>query len=218
MEALLNTLVMGRIVERIAVVVIAGLAIVLGWELMRRRLTSGDAEIQHGGIKVTLRRVGPGVIFALCGAIVLGYATTHPVTVEITEDRSFRDLVDKAVQRQTQGEVALVTESRKVNISQAMGSVNDAQVRKKVAALNKVLRLAASNRNDAHVLRATVDEVVRDMKELENLRNEMVIGKIGGDNFALWQKNNRIFKEDAGRLPQNERERLTEIAPWFDVE
>jgi len=219
MEDILSIAVMGRILERITVVVIAGVAIVLGWELMRRRLTSGDVEIQHGGVRIALRRVGPGVIFALFGAAVIGFAITHPITAEIVENRSIREMADQTAKRQEQGNSDVVTTSKKTfNFSYANSATDDAQTLQKVVALNKVIRLSEMDQKDVKPLLAALDEVVSGLDQIKALRNDIVINKIGKDSFDMWLRDGTTFRQSPNRLSEENRDLLGKIAPWFEEE
>lgn len=74
--------------ERLLAVVIAGMAIYLGYRLFfhvpYRRDDRGELELP--GVKIVLSRVGPGVFFAALGSIVLYYSLT--VQVSLGPDRS----------------------------------------------------------------------------------------------------------------------------------
>lgn len=66
-----------RAIERILAVAIGGLSICLGYRLFlavpRQRDGSGSVKLPWN-ISVALARVGPGVFFALYGAVVVGYS------------------------------------------------------------------------------------------------------------------------------------------------
>src|SRR5436853_1289937 len=65
----------GRTIERILVVLIGGLSLYLGFRLFDKSLAS-DSSLDAGGEKyyVRLKKIGPGVLFALFGTIVSLYS------------------------------------------------------------------------------------------------------------------------------------------------
>lgn len=73
-----------RAVERILVVLFAGMAIYLGYRLFLAVPTQQDADgkvVLPGGTEVVLSRVGPGAFFALFGTIALGLSLFYRVEV-----------------------------------------------------------------------------------------------------------------------------------------
>ncbi len=76
-----------RGIERVLVVGIAGLSIYLGYLLFRHMPERSDSEgklILPGGISIFLSRVGPGVFFALFGALVVALSLRSPVQTATT--------------------------------------------------------------------------------------------------------------------------------------
>jgi hypothetical protein len=83
-EAELLAAVVMRHLERLVVVVAGMQAIWLGYRLFIAMPNSarGDGKIElPGGISIFISRVGPGVFFALFGALVLGYSLHETVKV-----------------------------------------------------------------------------------------------------------------------------------------
>ena len=77
-----------RLLERLIAVSMGGLAIYLGYRLFRSvKVTGeGDATVKlPGDVTVMVSRVGPGVFFALFGALVLGASLAFPVHYSQTE-------------------------------------------------------------------------------------------------------------------------------------
>lgn len=76
-------LAVGRVIERLLACGFAGLSLALGWNLFRVGVvTEQTAEFTAGSWKATLKRVGPGVFFALFGACVLGYSIHSPLDIK----------------------------------------------------------------------------------------------------------------------------------------
>jgi hypothetical protein len=75
-------LVTGRVIERILVCVFAGASLLCGWNLFRVGVvTEQSAGFSGKGISANLRRVGPGIFFALFGSIVLSLALRAPLDI-----------------------------------------------------------------------------------------------------------------------------------------
>lgn len=71
-----------RAVERIIAVVIGGLCVYLGYRLFLHIPEQKEGEgkiILPGGISIFVTRVGPGVFFALFGAIIVAFSIYHSI-------------------------------------------------------------------------------------------------------------------------------------------
>ena len=78
----INELLIGRLVERILVVLFGGLSLVLGWRLFIVGVVDPQiAEVKFKDWKVSLRQVGPGSVFAALGIAVMGFALFRPLEV-----------------------------------------------------------------------------------------------------------------------------------------
>lgn len=89
-------LIASRCVERLAIIVIAGMSLYFGWALFKRNLESQEAELSTGVLTVKFARVAPGVFFALFGALILIYSITQPL--EITPVSSAEGIATGQVQ------------------------------------------------------------------------------------------------------------------------
>jgi hypothetical protein len=77
-----ETLILGRIIERILIVLICGASLGFGWDLFREGIVKNQqAEFSKGQWKVALKQVGPGIFFALFACFGLVFAITSPLTV-----------------------------------------------------------------------------------------------------------------------------------------
>ncbi len=78
-----------RGVERLLVVLIGGLSIFLGYHLFLSMPQQPDGEgkvVLPGGVSIYVSRVGPGVFFAMFGAVVLSLSLYH--SLRYTKDQS----------------------------------------------------------------------------------------------------------------------------------
>lgn len=71
-----------RMGERLLAVLIGGLCVVLGYLLFTKLPDKTDSEgklVLPGGVNIWLSRVGPGVFFALFGAVIVGVSFRSPI-------------------------------------------------------------------------------------------------------------------------------------------
>lgn len=71
-----------RMGERLLAVLIGGLCVVLGYLLFTKLPDKTDSEgklVLPGGVNVWLSRIGPGVFFALFGAVIVGVSFKSPI-------------------------------------------------------------------------------------------------------------------------------------------
>jgi hypothetical protein len=72
-----------RCIERILAVLIYGCSLGFGWNLFRVGIVNEQqAEISSGGWKIALRKVGPGIFFALFGVVGLIASIRAPLHLE----------------------------------------------------------------------------------------------------------------------------------------
>lgn len=79
MESLYIELVQWRGLERLFALLIGGMSIAAGWHLFLKGVVQDqEADIQLQNIKLSLKKAGPGVFFALFGAwLIVNVATTQ---------------------------------------------------------------------------------------------------------------------------------------------
>jgi hypothetical protein len=84
--------VAARHLERLLIVVAGGLSIYLGYRMFlaipRAAAETGEGKLElPGGVSIYVTRVGPGVFFALFGAVILGLGLQHGLKLEVREQR-----------------------------------------------------------------------------------------------------------------------------------
>ncbi len=78
-------LALGRVMERILVILVSGLSLAMGWHLYSKGISKKQsAELQHDKIVIRLTDVGPGAFFAILGGIVLVAALAMNLTIPST--------------------------------------------------------------------------------------------------------------------------------------
>ncbi len=83
----IDTAIALRSLERLLGILIGGLSIYLGYRLFMNlpARREGEGQIKLWDLSIVLSRVGPGVFFALFGALVVGLSLYHGVSVERVE-------------------------------------------------------------------------------------------------------------------------------------
>ena len=82
--------VAARHLERLLIVVAGGVSIYLGYRMFLAipRAQTGEGKVElPGGVSIYVTRVGPGVFFALFGAVILGLGLYHGLKIEVREQR-----------------------------------------------------------------------------------------------------------------------------------
>ena len=86
--------VAARHLERLLIVVAGGLSIYLGYRMFLaiprapKGAETGEGKLElPGGVSIYVTRVGPGVFFALFGAVILGLGLQHGLQLDVREQR-----------------------------------------------------------------------------------------------------------------------------------
>lgn len=78
-----SVLALGRVFERISIVIVAALSLWMGWILYVKGVDKKqEAEIQHDKTILKLKDVGPGAFFAIVGAVVLMVSLGNSLRLE----------------------------------------------------------------------------------------------------------------------------------------
>lgn len=137
--------VAARHFERLLIVVAGGLSIFLGYRMFlaiprtEPAAETGEGKLElPGGVSIYVTRVGPGVFFALFGAIILGLGLQHGLSLEVREQRSgvvARDVASGAAP-------ATVVTERRLSSALPAGSSAQQQEAERTGALGTVGQLA----------------------------------------------------------------------------
>jgi hypothetical protein len=97
---------LGRVIERLLICTIGGVSLVLGWNLFRVGVvTQQAAELSAKGWRLNLKRVGPGVFFAVFGAVVLSLSLRSPLNLPL---RRFGDDLGQGTGRDEKKDLSTV--------------------------------------------------------------------------------------------------------------
>ena len=195
-----DPLFLGRIIERILVVIFGGLSLVLGWRLFMVGVVDPQiAEIKFKDWKVSLRQVGPGSVFAALGIAVMGFALSRPL--EISEGTRAGSL-PAAVG---------VTENRTVSY---MGTPED--LRHWVRVLNTFARLDIGRlQQDSASATAMKAELARAQQAVVGIRNLLLLEKFSQTDIAAWQKYQDAYLQNPLSVPGDVRPTLSMLEPWM---
>jgi len=197
-----DPLFLGRIVERILVVLFGGLALVLGWRLFMVGVVDPQiAEIKFKDWKVSLRQVGPGSVFAALGIAVMAFALSRPL--EITEGTKVYA---------TPPEDGATAGARTLSY---LDRPDD--LRHWVRVLNTFARLDAGRLQGDSVSATDMKaELARAQQEIVVMRNLMLLEKFSEADIAAWQKYQDAYLNDPRSVPDNLRPTLSALEPWMN--
>jgi hypothetical protein len=193
-----DPLFLGRIVERILVVIFGGLSLVLGWRLFMVGVVDPQiAEIKFKDWKVSLRQVGPGSVFAALGIGVMAFALSRPL--EISEGTKV---------------YATPPEAAGARTVSYLGTSDD--LKHWVRVLNTFARLDAARLQGDSVLASDMRaELARAQEEIAIMRNLLLLEKFSEADIAAWQKYQDAYLNDPRSVPDNVRPTLSAIEPWM---
>jgi hypothetical protein len=191
-----DTLFLGRIIERILVVIFGGLSLFLGWRLFIVGVVDPQiAEIKFRDWKVSLRQVGPGTVFAALGIAVMGIALFRPLEVSGNAGAGGKP----------------VTDTRSVSY---MGTPED--LRHWVRALNTVARVdPARLQQDTASATAMKAELARAQQTVIVIRDILLLEKFSQSDIATWQKYQSAYLENPLSVPGDVRPTLSALEPWM---
>jgi hypothetical protein len=200
-----DPLFLGRIVERILVVLFGGLSLVLGWRLFMVGVVDPQiAEIKFKDWKVSLRQVGPGSVFAALGIAVMAFALSKPLQIgqsKLPEGAAF------------QTASAAPSETRTVSY---LGRSDD--LKHWVRVLNSFARLdVARLQGDSLSAKDMRAELARAQEEIVAMRNLMLLEKFSEADIAAWQKYRDAYLNDPRSVPDNVRSTLSALEPWMNA-
>ena len=192
----LDSLILGRIIERLFVVLFGGLALFLGWRLFMVGVADPQiAEIKFKDWKVSLRQVGPGSVFAALGIAVIGFALFRPL--EISDNAKSADAAD--------------ARGRKVSY---LNPRND--LRYWVRALNTVARLDVNQlTGDSAFATSRKAELAQAQEAIVSLRNILLTEKFARSDLQAWQRYQNDYLNDPRSVPGEMRPILSALEPWM---
>jgi hypothetical protein len=182
--------------ERLTIIVIAGMAIAMGWNLfVRSIMPDQQGKIEVGNWKVELKKVGPGIFFAAFGAIILTTAFVQPMAAKWDTEK---------------GEIKGATPT------------SDNEWRPYMAAINSLRMISGSiaagaPREDTTlvVLSAQAGDLQAASRHLSRLQRELLVEKFGAKAMQEWDRNGEEFIKNPTSVSAEQRAVLEKIRPWM---
>jgi hypothetical protein len=191
----LDSLIIGRVIERLLVVLFGGLALFLGWRLFIVGVVDPQiAEIKFKGWKVTLRQVGPGSVFAALGIAVTAFALYRPL--EISDSAKMADTA---------------AGGRRVSYFTGRDDLQHW-----VRALNTIERLDVNQlTGDSVTASSRKAELARVQEAMVGLRNILLTEKFALPDLQAWQRYQEDYLKDPRSVPGELRPVLSALEPWM---
>jgi hypothetical protein len=191
----LDSLIIGRVIERLLVILFGGLALFFGWRLFIVGVVDPQiAEIKFKGWKVTLRQVGPGVVFAALGIAVTAFALYRPL--EISGSGKTADTA---------------AGTRRVSYLTARDDLHYL-----VRALNTIERLDINQlTGDSTLAGKRKAELARAQEAVVGLRNTLLNEKFALPDLQTWQQYQDDYLKDPRSVPNEVRPVLSALEPWM---
>lgn len=156
-------------------------------------VTEQRGEIEQWKFKVRLTKVGPGIFFALFGAVVLIQALRSPMKFEVDEKGRLKE-----------GSLFFLV------------GQNDADARDTVRSLNTVLSTVTPEQvSNGNLASSDLNAMVNSTPALRKLRDGIVVETFGTKALALWNRYGRDFMSDPKNVPQEHRQLLRDMEPWM---
>lgn len=209
----LSALVLGRVLERLATVMLAGGAFWMGWRLFLSTVSqpSQTAELTVHNIALKLSRVSPGVFFVAVGGAVLWTTLSQPLTItqsdvsQLTPPPQTMGADDsmlgaRGFQPQTKS-VRYLTANRPV-------------LERWIQALNTMISIASisPDREIPQPDRVLIHEAAPIAIEI---RNELLILYSDKASVAMWKQYRQQFRQNPQAVPEDARstvQRLEQLA------
>lgn len=186
----------GRVIERLFIVGFSGMSMLLGWNLfVRGVVVEQEAEGVFKDWKITLRKVGPGVFFALFGSAVLVFALNSPLTVA----------PGAGVKKPNGENQAVITYFQK----------DSASLRKLVRTVNTLLAVEVG-RVKFDGTPVVASEYAKAQSELIAFRYRTLLSQFSASDLDAWTKYGAKYSANPDDAPPELREALGRVKPWFD--
>jgi hypothetical protein len=180
-----------RATERLLICLFGGLSLGWGWNLFRIGVVDPQAgELDLKSWRIKFQRVGPGVFFALFGAVILVTGLSRPLTE--TSRPQQRPIAQAADEKPTAAPDASIV------YFQPDGAGRDA-IKRVVRALNTFTILyepKSSSKLDAERMRALIEA----QRELEKFRNAVVTRQFGQRAVSLYLSRISVSASDPQSL------------------
>jgi hypothetical protein len=211
-------LAIGRVAERLVICVLAGASLTYGWNLFRIGVLSDQsAEFTALGWRASLKRVGPGVFFALFGAAILSISLRSPLTLEpagADHSNNLTNTLSNNSGPQSASEGApKSTPVQSAGDSQMavsyFGSDNTGQ-KQLVASINTLQQLVTPVKFS---LSAEQNAVAKSLEDIESARDTLLVHRFGAEMFRDYKQYRKRVAADVD-VGEKDKSRFAEIDSW----
>lgn len=186
--------------ERLLIVFFGGLSLYLGWSLFKNGVnTEQRAEFKNGNFSVTLQKVGPGVFFALFGAIILWNSTNNVYSNQSPNERDIN-------YKKNAGRFVYFNNTPNKN-----------ELYLTVQALNTVKSISEDldELNHNH----QKGKLVRAVSNLNALHNEYLRLGMGDKQYQLWLIHGENYIKNRSLISDSDKlEELDDASRWINNE
>jgi hypothetical protein len=193
---------MGRLAERIIIILFGGLSLYLGWRLffVAAGRQNQSAEFSYKEIVLKLQRVGPGIFFAGFGALILFTGLWKNLA-----------LYDRVLNLPRDAQEAAQANDRQMTVDYMGQAANSSDDRKIIQALNFAIEVIGTAPQEP-ISSANHEILQKKHHELEMARTYFVFKFVGPGAFANWTK----YRNNIPGAPQEMRDQVAETQRVFD--
>jgi hypothetical protein len=193
---------LGRVVERLLICMFGGISLVLGWNLFRVGVvTQQTADLAAKGWRLNLKRVGPGVFFALFGTLVLSLSLRSPLTLPLQHVGDTTASEPGGQQGKNDGST----------VTYAHGD-DPELVKSWVASINTIERIATK---DKFATLSDQQSISRSEKTLSQLREALIVRQFGAALFQEYQTYEKKKSMNPDAVTDQDQRRFAGIDAWM---
>jgi hypothetical protein len=219
----LTAAILARTLERLTDVLVGAGCIYLGWKLFTIVGEDNRSEATVGWLKfkLTLKRVGPGTLFAGFGALIVSMSFLSTLHFKDVEGKPGAPAtMDKTSQPNAQGAIATAPD---VNNNQNTKDVNYAEdvskqiVKEQVVSLNKILKLLQTDPKNQGVLLAGISDLTAKKDILTAMRDAKLASIFGPIQTELWKKDEADYEVNPTNVRFEDRSAVKEVSDWLST-
>lgn len=186
--------------ERLLIIVIAGMCVYFGFRLFDRALINdADVEGQYGKIRIILRRVAPGTLFALFGAIVVSIGIWQSISISGLNEAQHDAQAQQSSFQVKWGLNPLSTNDQKAQIFDAL------------LAINRILYFAETGAPKNERERQELIEVLSKLRKHRKHLINHAYGPNAYEQYESWVSSSRDDPNFISRLSPEDQKLYQEI-------
>jgi hypothetical protein len=196
---------LGRVVERLLICTFGGISLVLGWNLFRVGVvTQQTADLAAKGWRLNLKRVGPGVFFALFGTLVLSLSLRSPLTLPLQRGGDTSASEHGSQEGKNYGSTVTYAHSDDPELARSW-----------VASINTIERIATK---DKFTTLTDQQSISRSEKTLSQLREALIVRQFGAPLFQEYQAYEKKKSMNSDAVTEQDQRRFAGIDAWMQAD